>query len=48
MIVEEDQSIVDNNKSVESGDVSEEIVSSVVGLGGEEPGSREGAELREE
>ena len=49
VIVEEDQSIIDNiDKNIESGDVSEEIVSSVVGFGGDEPGSREGAELRED
>ena len=45
VIVEEDQSIIDIiDKNIES----EEIVSSVVGLGGEESGSREGAELRED
>ena len=43
VIVEEDQSIIDIiDKNIESEDVSEEIVSSVVGLGGEESGSREG------
>ena len=44
LIVEEDQSIIDTN--IESEDVSEEIVSSVAGLGGEESGRREGAELK--
>ena len=49
VIVVEDQSIIDIiDTNIESEDVSEEIVSSVVGLGGEESGSREGAELRED
>ena len=47
VIVEEDQSIIDIiDKNIESEDVSEEIVISVVGLGGEESGSCEGAEFK--
>ena len=47
VIVEEDQSIIDIiDQNIESEDVSEEIVSSVAGSGGEESGIREGAEFK--
>ena len=46
-VIEEDQSIIDIiDKNIESEDVSEEIVISVAGLGGEESGSCEGAEFK--